>query len=165
MVRINRDVVVAVVLLLICGIFFWASFDIRQPDYGSLKPSTWPRAILAVLALLSLIYLAQSLKGGEDQAEIDDDKPRDVRGWFSYWRNIFWCFALFFAYLASIPMLGMLISGVLFVFLLLSVLGGWTWRNVILHAGVALLTVGGMWSLFTFGLGVLLPPGEILTPF
>ena len=165
MVRINRDVVVAVVLLLICGIFFWASFDIRQPDYGSLKPSTWPRVILALLALLSLVYLAQSLKGAGDQAEIDEDKPRDVRGWLAYWRNIFWCFALFFAYLVSIPILGMLIGGVLFVFLLLGVIGGWTWQNVILHAGVALLTVGGMWSLFTFGLGVLLPPGEILNPF
>lgn len=165
MLRINRDVIVAVILLLVCGIFFWSSFDIRQPDYGSLSPSTWPRVVIAVLALLSLIYLIQSLGREEETTEVAADKPQDIRGWFGYWRNVFWCFALFFLYLASLPVLGMLIGGVLFVFFLLGMLGGWTWPNVILHAAVAMLTVGGMWSLFTFGLGVILPPGEIFSPF
>ena len=38
--RLNRDAVIAMVLLVFCGVFFWASFDIRQPDYGVLLPST-----------------------------------------------------------------------------------------------------------------------------
>ena len=62
-------------------------------------------------------------------------------------------------------MLGSLIGGVLFVFTLMSVLGGWSPRNLALHATLALVTVGGMWSIFTYGLGVLLPPGEIFSAY
>jgi putative tricarboxylic transport membrane protein len=63
------------------------------------------------------------------------------------------------------PYLGMLLGGLAFVFLLLNALGGWGPKQMALHAVIALVTVGGMWSLFTFGLHVLLPPGEILGRF
>jgi putative tricarboxylic transport membrane protein len=53
----------------------------------------------------------------------------------------------------------------LFVFMLLNALGGWQPKQLALHAVISLVTVGGMWSLFTFGLHVLLPPGEILGRF
>ncbi len=166
MERLNRDAVIAIVLLVFCGVFFWASFDIRQPDYGVLLPSTWPRVVLGVLSLLSVIYLVQSLRQGADAEEEEaPDREPGIRGWVLYWRNPLWCFGLFFAYLATLPVLGMLIGGVSFVFVLLNVLGGWDRKNLVLHAAVALLAVGGMWSLFTFGLGVLLPPGMILPRF
>ena len=59
----------------------------------------------------------------------------------------------------------MLIGGIAFVFLLLCMLGGWSIRNLLVHALIASISVGGMWSIFTFGLGVLLPAGEIFNPF
>ena len=55
MKRLNRDAVIAIVLLMACGILFWSTFSIRAPDYGQLKPSTWPRVVLSVLTLLSAI--------------------------------------------------------------------------------------------------------------
>ena len=164
--RLNRDAIIAIVLLVFCGVFFWATFDIRQPDYGVLMPSTWPRVILGVLSFLSVIYLVQSLRQGADETELEDTvREPGIRGWVLYWRNPLWCFGLFFVYLATLPVLGMLIGGVSFVFVLLNVLGGWDRKNLVLHAAVALLAIGGMWSLFTFGLGVLLPPGMILGQF
>ena len=109
MVTLNRDSVVAIILLFVCGVMFYSSFDIRQPDYGVLMPSTWPRIILVVLALLSLIYLVQSLR---DKTEVrtDDDlniradafvigeKKPGLKGFFEYWRNPIICFAMFFLY-------------------------------------------------------------------
>ncbi len=169
--RLSRDAVIAIVLLMACGILFWSTFSIRSPDYGQLKPSTWPRVILGVLTLLSTIYLIQSLRRGpapEDESDRSDAGPPRAPGpigWILYWRNPLWCFALFFAYLVTLPYLGSLIGGVLFVFTLMSVLGGWGGRNLIVHAVLALITVGGMWSVFTYGLGVILPPGEIFSPF
>ena len=164
--RLNRDAVIAIVLLVFCGVFFWATFDIRQPDYGVLMPSTWPRVVLGVLSFLSVIYLVQSLKQGADAEEEEaPDREPGIWGWVLYWRNPLWCFGLFFVYLATLPVLGMLIGGVSFVFVLLNVLGGWDRKNLVLHAAVALVAIGGMWSLFTFGLGVLLPPGMILPQF
>lgn len=45
----KRDTLIAILLLLLCGLLFWASFDIRSPDYGTLAPAAWPRAVLLVL--------------------------------------------------------------------------------------------------------------------
>ncbi len=172
MQRVTSDVVIAIGLLVFCGVFFWASFDIREPDYGTLAPSAWPRAILGILSFLSLIYLVQSLRNAPDvkaaaAATDQDDTPRSggLIGWLAHWRNVIACFVLFFAYLATLPILGMLIGGILFVFLLLTILGGWSLKNLLLHALIACVSIGAMWSLFTFGLGVLLPQGIIFNPF
>ena len=166
MTRVNRDTVFAILLLVGCGVLLNASFDIREPDYGQLSPAAWPRTVVGVLALLSLIYLFQSIRrslpeepeGSEGTAET---APRGLGQWFAYWRNVFWVFALFFAYLLALPWLGMLVGGIAFVFLLLNALGGWSPGKLAQHAAIAGVSVGGMWSIFTFGLGVLLPRGEL----
>ena len=166
MQRLNSDAIIAIILLAFCGVFFWATFDIRQPDYGVLMPSTWPRVVLGVLSFLSVIYLVQSLRQGSEETEPEDTgREPGIRGWVLYWRNPLWCFFLFFLYLLSLPVLGMLIGGVSFVYVLMGVLGGWDGNKPITHAAFALGTIGAMWCLFTFGLGVLLPPGMILGSF
>ncbi len=164
--RINRDVVIAAVLLLFSGVFFWASFEIRAPDYGVLLPSTWPRVILAVLTFLSTIYLVQSLRAGAAETDEEADyQPKSIGDWYAHWRNVIWCFTLFLGYLLALPVLGMLLSGILFVFILLGFMGGWAPRDLLMHAVVAVLAIGSVWSLFTFALGVLLPPGMIIPAF
>ena len=152
---LNRDTIVAICLLVICGGLGYASLDIREPDYGQLSPATWPRVIVGVMAFLSTIFLVQSLRAGPDA-------PREpvggMTGFFGYWRNVLWCFVLFGAYLIAIPNVGILLGGMAFVFLLLTALGGV--RNTVLHIVIAVVTVGGMWTLFTFALRVILPRGE-----
>lgn len=166
MQRMNRDVYVAITLLAVCGVFFWTSFDIRQPDYGVLPPSAWPRIIIIVLSLLCGIYLVQSLRRTpetppEDEVDEEEAGPRTLHEWLAYWRNIFWCFGLFFLYLYAMPHMGMLVSGIGFVFLLLCALGGWSAGKLATHAAIAVIAVGGMWCIFTYGLDVRLPRGEL----
>jgi hypothetical protein len=163
--RLNRDTIVAIALLVICGVFWQQSFEIRDPGYpGQLSPAAWPRAVLGALSFLCLIYLVQSLRQGPDAPA--DDAPSGsggaVIGFVSHWRNVLWCFVLFLAYLLVMPWLGMLIAGTLFVFLLLCALGGWSARLLALHAAIALCTMGGMWMLFTYGLNVFLPAGSLI---
>jgi hypothetical protein len=173
MSRLNRDAILAIVLLLISGGLMIASFDIREPDYGQLSPAAWPRVIVAALGFLSFLYLIQSLKSGADlPEEAAGSEPAEAKaepggaaGFFQYWRNVVWCFVLFLAYLLAMPYLGMLIGGVSFAFLLMSALGGWQPRQLLLHAVIAIVAVGGMWALFTFGLKVPLPTGQILPRF
>ena len=160
MTRVNRDTVVAILLLVGCGVLLNASFDIREPDYGQLSPATWPRTVVGVLAFLSLIYLVQSVRRGVPSAPTEK-VTRSPGDWIAQWRNVFFVFALFLAYLVALPWLGMLVGGVAFVFLLLNALGGWSPGRLALHAVIAGVSVGGMWSVFTFGLGVLLPRGEL----
>ncbi len=164
MTRVNRDTVVAILLLVGCGVLLNASFDIREPDYGQLSPATWPRTIIGVITLLSLIYLVQSIRRGVPEEPVEKVK-RSLGGWIAHWRNIFFVFALFLAYLVTLPWLGMLVGGVAFVFLLLNALGGWSPDRLALHAAIAGISVGSMWSLFTFGLGVILPRGVLFISF
>ena len=165
MAGLNRDTIVAIFLLLFCGLFTWASFDIRTPDYGVLKPSTWPQVILGVMTLLSLIYLFQSVKAGPDVDAIDPTREPGLVGFLKYWQNPIKCFVMFFIFLYTLPILGMLIGGVSFVFILMTLLGGWAPRQLITHAIISVCAVGAMWSLFTFGLEVMLPEGVIYNPY
>lgn len=160
MARINRDVVVAIVLLLGCGVFIAASFDIDPALFGQMSSSLWPRAILAPLTLLSLIYLVKSIA---EASQVEYPSRGGVTGWIQYYRNPITCFGLFFLFLAAMPLLGMLIGGLLFVFFMLSVLGGIAPRQMLLHAVISVAAVGVMWSIFTFGLGVILPEGELIS--
>jgi len=161
----NRDTIVAIFLLLFCGVFTWASFDIRTPDYGVLKPSTWPQVILGVMTLLCLIYLVQSVKAGPDEDAVDPIREPGLVGFLKYWQNPIKCFVMFFIFLYTLPILGMLIGGVSFVFILMTLLGGWAPRQLITHAIISVCAVGAMWSLFTFGLEVMLPEGVIYNPY
>ena len=165
MARMNRDTIVAIFLLLGCGVLIWATFDIRQPDYGVLMPSTWPRVVLAVLSVLCLIYLVQSVKAGPNDAEKAVARDLGLIGLVRYWRNPIICFVMFFLFLLTLPVLGMLIGGLVFVFLLMSLLGGWAPKQLLAHAVISVCTVGTMWSLFTFGLEVMLPEGMIFNPY
>ncbi len=160
MARLNRDTVVAIFLLLICGIFFWATFDIEDPGYGSMNAAVWPRIILVVLLVLCLAYLAQSLRMRVAEAEPGE---RGLRAWLVRYRNPLWCYALFLGFLLTLPVFGMLIGGILFVFLLMTVIGRRDPRSILLHATVAVVTVGFMWSVFTFALRVMLPQGVLIS--
>ena len=84
-------------------------------------------------------------------------------GWLRHYRNPLWCYGIYFLFLATLPVLGSLIGGILLIFLLLSVIGGFGRRQLLLHGAVAVIAMGAMWSLFTFGLRVILPQGEIFT--
>lgn len=170
MPRVNRDTVAAIALLVLTGVFLVASLDIREPDYGQLSPAVWPRLILGILAVLCFIFLIQSIRRGpaEDTGGAEEGTLTEAEAFADkthHWRNVLWCFALFLAYLMALPWLGMLVGGMAFSFLLLSVLGGWQPRMMALHAAISVGTVGGMWSLFTYALGVYLPRGELFGTF
>ncbi|MFQ6017435.1 MAG: tripartite tricarboxylate transporter TctB family protein [Kiloniellaceae bacterium] len=167
--RINRDTIVAICLLLMCGAFYGASFQIRDMGYESLGSEAWPRIILIVLTALSLLYLVRSLgKPPEPSAESSRAGAKGLAGfkaWYATYRNAIACFVAFALFLITLPYLGMLIGGVLFVFVTLTLLGGWDVKSLVTHGAIAVLAVGAMWSVFTFALRVILPGGEIFPAF
>lgn len=159
MARLNRDSVCAIVILMAGGVFFWATFQIPDMHYESLGSEVWPRIILALLFLLTSGYLFQSLKQGPDES----GEGGGLRGWIGRYRNALWCYALFAGFLFSLDYLGMLIGGILFVFLTLTALGERSLRAHAVHAAIAIVSITFMWSIFTYGLHVILPQGEIFT--
>ena len=164
--RLNRDTFCAIAVLVITGVFIDASFRIRDVDYGALKPVVWPQVILALMLVLGLVYLWQSvtrgelgsasLEGGRDEGP-SRDYGAGLGGWLRKYRNPLLCYLCFLILLILIPWLGMLISCVLFVLAVTTILSGVSRRDLAINASVAVGTVGGMWLVFTQALGVPLP--------
>jgi len=154
---INRDTVVAVILLLFCGVFYAASFQIEKTTYATIGAAVWPQLILAVMFALSSVYLIQSVRKGPSGA------ARPEAGFFARYRNAILSYLLFLAFLLTLDVLGMLLGGIAFVFLALTLLGERSPTSLAVHAFTAVVSVGVMWAIFTFALRVILPPGMILS--
>jgi len=156
---VSRDTIVAIFLLALCGTLWHASYDIEITNYGTMPSTVWPRIIIVATAIFSAILLFTSLvprAAAEDAA----DGPREP--FFKRFRNAGVIYALFLLFLITLPTLGMHLAGALFVFLALTALGRPSPKLIAIHAAVAVASIGIMWSVFTFGLRVILPQGEIL---
>lgn len=156
MKTINRDALVAVFLLLFCGAALWETYNIATFESAAMDANLWPRVIVVALAVLSAFYLLKSLRNPEPV------ETRSIRALIGTYRNALWCFGLFAAFLLTLTWLGILIGGFLFVFIALSVLGNRTPRDLLMHAVVALATVGITWLVFSYALEVFLPQGTVL---
>lgn len=158
MARLNRDTLIALLLLVFCGVMISASLEIKDTNYGTMQSSVWPQIVLGVLTVFCLAMLGQSvLKPSVAKAESSAGS-----GGIGRYRNAITVYILFFLFLVTMPYLGMLLGGVCFVFLSLTLLGEPELKRVPVHLAIAVGTVGLMWAIFTFGLGVLLPDGELL---
>lgn len=155
--HLNREVLTALALLVGCGVFFVESLRIEETSYASLQAYVWPQIVIGLLTVFCLALLAQALRSVPAETE-----RTGLRGWLTRYRNALTCYVLFFLFLITLPYLGMLRGGMLFVFATLSALGLPTLSLVPLHAAIAVISVGAMWAVFTFALRVFLPEGEIL---
>ena len=157
---IKKDTIIAIFLLLFCGIMINSSFDIEDPGYQGMKASFWPTIVLCLLSIMCLVMLIKSVvTEAENNLNSNDINLTNV---FFKFKNASICFLMFILFLTFLDYLGMLIGGVLFVFGLLSLLGGFEIKKIINHLIISIITIGIMWSIFTFGLKVILPEGEIL---
>ena len=156
MTRLNRDAAIAVLLLMLCGILFWQTFNIREVPFSQVGSEVWPRVVLGLLTILSVIYLFKSLSEPRPEGE-----PFSLANCLSANRNPIICFAMFFVFMLALPYLGMLMAGILFVFITQTLIGGASPRRLVTHALVSILAVGGMWAIFTYALRVILPAGEL----
>lgn len=152
--RLNADAIVALLLLVMTAALFRMTFDFRTPPFVTMSASFWPRIILAALAVLSLAYLVQSLRAVSE--------PPMAGGFLARQRNAVICFLSFAVFLATLPWLGMLIGGIVYVFAMQELLGPRDWRSRGWHLALAIGSVGGMWAIFRYGLQVILPEGELV---
>ena len=156
--RINADVVIALLLMVICAVFFAETFAYQKVHLAIIGSKLWPRVVVVAMFVLACAYLAQSLRLPRTRGQ----EAWSPAQWLRDNRNVVGSFALYAVFLLTLPYLGMLLGGTLFVFLALTFLGRRTWLNHTIHIAIALVSVGLMWWVFTHALGVVLPEGEIL---
>lgn len=158
MQRINADVVIALLLMVICAVFFVETFAYQKVHLAIIGSKLWPRVVVVAMFLLASAYLVQSLRLPSKRAQ----QPWSLGQWLRDNRNVIGSFAFYGLFLLTLPYLGMLLGGTLFVFGALTFLGRRTWLNHAIHIAIAVVSVGFMWWVFTHALGVVLPEGEIL---
>lgn len=158
MKSLNRDLVIAILLVVMTSLFFWETFSIPDFGYSSMQSSAWPRIILVPLFVLCVAYVFQSLRRGA----VAGERTMGLVELATTYRNPILSFLIFFIFLLTLDYLGMLLGGGLLVFGLLSVLGVRTPKAMIIHALIAVISVGLVWALFTYVLRVYLPEGELL---
>ncbi len=158
--RINSDTLIALILLLACGALFHATFSFRETPLAIVTSELWPRVVIALLFVFSGIYLFQSVRAG---ATVEGGDRSGLKGWLLANRNVLWCFGLFAVFLLTLPYLGMLVGGALFVFAVLTAMGSRDLRSHLVNAAITVVSIGAMWAVFTFGLNVMLPEGEIFS--
>ena len=159
--RINRDTVVALCLLVLCAALWHAAGQIRETNYGTMASDVWPRMVIGVLSVLSLVYLVRSVVTPAVAAQAAEGRGGGLGGWLRAYRNALACFVLFAGFLLAMEWIGMLLGGIVFVFLALTVMGERSPRAHLVHGAIAVVSMGLMWSIFTYGIGVILPEGEL----
>lgn len=159
--RISRDTLVSLILLAFCGLMIHASFAIPATEYVQLQPSIWPRIVLGLLTASTLLMLMRSIVAPAAK----DTGAAPAAPALERYRNAFWIFLFFLLFLLALPWTGMLLTGIAFVFITLTILGPSGWRNALSHLLIAALTVGVMWAIFTFVLHVFLPEGRLMPHF
>ncbi|MDH5750395.1 MAG: hypothetical protein OEY85_13885, partial [Rhodospirillales bacterium] len=106
------------------------TLTIEKTVYESIGSEVWPQVVLAIFTALTLVYLGQSVRTGTD---VTTGKGFSPRGFFFKYQNAMWCYAMFLMFLLLLPYLGMLVDGVLFVFLTLTAIGNRKPRDLVLH--------------------------------
>ena len=155
----KSDIIIAIFLLCFSGIMINDASNIRDLGFEGLKADAWPRVVLWMLALMSSIMLGKSYYQFKEKNHRDN---QSIKINFSKFKNALLCFGMFIFFLMTLDYLGMLIGGIVFVFGLLTLLGGFSYKLLFKHVSVSVLSIGIMWTIFTFGLKVMLPEGEIL---
>lgn len=158
MSRVNPDIVISLLLMALSAALFVETFGMQKVHLAIIGAKLWPRIVVIVLFFLSAIYFIQSVRATRPPPSA----PFSLKGWLVENRNVIGCFAIYGLFLLTLPYLGMLLGGSLFVFATLTFIGRRDLRGHLIHALVAIVTIGGMWAMFRFGLGVILPEGEIL---
>ena len=161
MSKLNQDTLIAIFLIIFCGIMIQSTGYIEDPGYQGMKASFWPTLILWLLSFMSLWLLVKSFYENKYRSK-ESNKPVPKVSLFLKFKNASICFGMFILFLLFLDYLGMLLAGILFVFGLLTFLGGITKKQLIQHSLISIISIGVMWSIFTFGLKVILPEGEII---
>jgi hypothetical protein len=146
--RLPRDMAVGLALLAFCGLAFWISLSIEKAPAAlaqNVQPATFPRMVLAVIALLTVLMMALGLR----REEAARKAPKPV---------MLLTGALMFAFVLAFSALGPL-AAMFGFFLIMPV--AWGERPSLKLLIYALAVPLAVHLLFVVALDVYFPPGVI----
>lgn len=140
------------VILIVLSIFLYVdTYQFKFTTYPKASPQMWPRAILILLVLTSLILMGKLLFGkGEGIAGEEKEKPK------TRWGMMLKGIAILFFYIFSMQYLGYVVSTFIFTLMAMLMLGN---RSKFQLVAVPLLNTAFIFFLFTYAMFIPLPKG------
>lgn len=156
----GRDGVVGLLLLLISAIFYLQAQALPRPSLVPIGPGFYPEIVLVCLAIFSLLLIAWDFLGRRTvSGRLPGKAPAKPTAPPRY-GMVLNTFVIFSAYVFALPLLGYLLSTLLFVGVLQALLKPPRAKEWVLLATVALATAFVTYWVFEGYLHVLLPRGR-----
>jgi hypothetical protein len=155
---LKREALLGGATVVLCGVLYYETTLIADYGFAQVGADVWPRIILGVISALALVQIILGLGTRRPVAAPPDAGQSDTdQGWLSRVLVPVTVFAGVVLFALLVPFLGFMMSGLLMVFALLSVIGPKSPRAILIHAGVATVSVVCVTLFFTQVMGVLLP--------
>jgi putative tricarboxylic transport membrane protein len=110
---IKNDRMTSLLLLVFCAFFYYQTYKIDTSDIVGINSAFFPRIILGLIALLTVIMLIRSFLSSPVRKERGKEKGTNIetkKGW-----SVGLVFALFSLYIFSIDIIGFILSSFLFM--------------------------------------------------
>lgn len=148
----TKDRLFSTCILLFCLLMYVATYDFASgPTVGAVGPEVFPRAVIAVTALLAGISLLTSFIN-------KSEKRIDLRGVPHKYRAVGFLLLLFLLYAFALPVVGFVPATLGFMFIGQATLRGLSRRkDVITNVVVTVLSTLVVYFVFTEALNILLP--------
>ncbi|MDF2958331.1 MAG: hypothetical protein K0S39_66 [Paenibacillus sp.] len=135
--------------LILSGVLFWQSFSFDYYSDLGPGPALFPRWLSAALMLLSLLYMAGSLRGRQVRWSEVLPKGKDLR-------NVVMVLASVLLFMLLLDPAGFIVAGSLMLMVLL--IRSYSWYKA---AAISVGTTVLLYVAFSMGLDVPLPAGDI----
>ena len=156
-----RDLILGIVMLLFSGFYLFYAQQIKTkpkltPAYASAQ--IMPTLLGILLALLALVCIYQGIRNLK--APVESEAKAATRDLGDLMAVVF-TFAVIIGYVIILPMLGFILSTIIYLILQMIILAPPAKRNYLLFAIVAVVFTAIVFVAFRVGLSQLLPRGII----
>lgn len=153
----KREAFLGAATLLLCAVLYHQTTLIADYGFAQVGADVWPKMIVGAIAALALLQTALGLYRPRSRAG-SETSPVGARPSLRDAALVpLTVFGAIIGFALLVPYAGFTVSGLVMVFVLLSVIGPKTPRAIAAHAAIAAVSVLTVAFFFSYFMGVLLP--------
>ncbi|EMR07001.1 Tripartite tricarboxylate transporter TctB family protein [Bhargavaea cecembensis DSE10] len=162
MVLKNKNIQSGIFLLVVSVVMFAATLSFKQLTTSQVGPAFMPQIISVLIGLMSIAIIIEGYRkvkyGTEGDPEEEGEEDQDTAKEVSY-RPVILSFVLMAIYVAVMPVVGFLITTMLYMFLQMMILSSKPDRRWMLFAIVSVVASSVIYYVFRNVFYIMLPSG------
>jgi putative tricarboxylic transport membrane protein len=158
----NKNIQSGIFLLLVSVVMFAATLSFKQLTASQVGPAFMPQIIAVLIGLMSIAIIIEGYRkvksGTEDDPEEEGEEAEGNAKEVSY-RPVIQSFVLMAAYVAVMPIVGFLITTIVYMFMQMMILSSKPERRWLLFAVVSVVATSIIYYVFRNVFYIMLPSG------